>query len=524
MTRKFQEGGQLQAIVEKVQEAAKGSPEALQFVLQVASDDETMGVIAENSPELAQAIAEIVTAVQGGEEEEGAEEPPLLDDEVPVSKRGGTLKKKKNNKIKKACKGRKFSAGGDVVLPRNAHGQTWSSSKQSTTVFAKGGKPCGCTKLHKVGGRIVETDCEGRLIPKNGFGSDFLGGLIDGVGTVAGGIARYGQGLYGGLREGWGHVQNAFGGDGRVNVAVGQALQRTAPQTYSKVNSAVDKFGADVSSAVRAVTHYTSPTLGYMWDKKYGYYDPNTGDRVDPNGAHHSEIITFDPQQKENQRTSWGPGREGTWGNSGYTYDKAIMLQKMLKAEGLYDGPIDGKFGPKSLEALEKHKANLADQTPGNGGNGGKGNSTPNVTTPEAEEVPVVKKEEPLKGKYYDYGVRYKKDDEGNVVEDWENSEATSQDVRRAVNAHNRAAGFDERAARRAAVPIGQRNAAYYQAQAQSRAKQRQARRDIKAWERGQRNASTAALLNDVEAAQYDQWGGILYRNGGAIDYGRWFN
>lgn len=165
LAKKFQEGGQLQMIADKIPAAAKGDPEALQLISQVSADPEVMDMIEQNAPQLAQAIEAIVSALEGTTEGSAEmvedEEPPLMEDEVPTDKRGGVLKKgKKSKKAKKLCKGRKL-AEGDVVLPRNAHGQTWSTSKSSTTVFEKGGCPC---KLHRIGGKIVTVDCMGRIV------------------------------------------------------------------------------------------------------------------------------------------------------------------------------------------------------------------------------------------------------------------------------------------------------------------------------------------------------------------------
>lgn len=38
---------------------------------------------------------------------------------------------------------------------------------------------------------------------------------------------------------------------------------------------------------------------------------------------------------------------------NGYTYDEALALQKQLKSEGLYDGNLDGLYGPETDQALK---------------------------------------------------------------------------------------------------------------------------------------------------------------------------
>ena len=38
---------------------------------------------------------------------------------------------------------------------------------------------------------------------------------------------------------------------------------------------------------------------------------------------------------------------------NGYTYDEVLALQKQLKSEGLYDGNLDGIYGPETDKALK---------------------------------------------------------------------------------------------------------------------------------------------------------------------------
>ena len=85
------------------------------------------------------------------------EEGDTLDNwEDPLSvKCGGKAKK-----VKKGENG--------VQLPKGAHGQTWSRSTSSTTVFSKGGKQCPCA-LKRIGGKIVNVDtCTGLPVHKQG--------------------------------------------------------------------------------------------------------------------------------------------------------------------------------------------------------------------------------------------------------------------------------------------------------------------------------------------------------------------
>lgn len=74
-----------------------------------------------------------------------------------------SLSVKCGGKAKKVKKGEN-----GVQLPEGAHGQTWSRSTSSTTVFSKGGKQCPCA-LKRIGGKIINVDtCTGLPIHKQG--------------------------------------------------------------------------------------------------------------------------------------------------------------------------------------------------------------------------------------------------------------------------------------------------------------------------------------------------------------------
>lgn len=75
--------------------------------------------------------------------------------EIAEEKCGGKAKKVKKGEV-------------GVRLPEGAHGQTWSKSTSSTTVFSKGGKQCPCA-LKRIGGKIVTVDtCTGLPVHKQG--------------------------------------------------------------------------------------------------------------------------------------------------------------------------------------------------------------------------------------------------------------------------------------------------------------------------------------------------------------------
>lgn len=73
--------------------------------------------------------------------------------------------------VKCGGKAKKVKKGENgIQLPKGAHGQTWSRSTSSTTVFSKGGKQCPCA-LKRIGGKIVTVDtCTGLPAHKNGGG------------------------------------------------------------------------------------------------------------------------------------------------------------------------------------------------------------------------------------------------------------------------------------------------------------------------------------------------------------------
>lgn len=181
-------------IVQIIEAAKKGDEQALKVVAlikqltQSNSDQAEEGAEEENTEVMkcgGKVRAKMKAKKSAEKKEEGGE--------IPEEKCGGTAKKmrkvackakkceegdkltdtqkfllgaKCGCKVKKAKKVKKGENG--VQLPEGAHGQTWSKSTSSTTVFSKGGKQCPCA-LKRIGGKIVTVDtCTGLPIHKQG--------------------------------------------------------------------------------------------------------------------------------------------------------------------------------------------------------------------------------------------------------------------------------------------------------------------------------------------------------------------
>lgn len=133
----LQQGGQAPSIEEQVaslvQAAMQGDQQANDQINQI------MQAAQQGDPK-AQQLAQLIQQVAQKLQAQGGEQPSAM-------KCGGKVRAK----IKKACGGKKMEKGGEALVKKEA----------------KGGKPCPCT-LHKVGGKLVEVDCNGIPVAKNG--------------------------------------------------------------------------------------------------------------------------------------------------------------------------------------------------------------------------------------------------------------------------------------------------------------------------------------------------------------------
>lgn len=142
----LQQGGQTPSIEEQVaslvQAAIQGDRQANDQINQIMQ-------AAEQGDQKAQQLAQLIQQVA-----------QKLQDELPEAmKCGGKVRSKMKKacggkvkaKVKKASCGKKMEKGGETPIKKEA----------------KGGKPCPCT-LHKVGGKLIEIDCNGIPVAKNG--------------------------------------------------------------------------------------------------------------------------------------------------------------------------------------------------------------------------------------------------------------------------------------------------------------------------------------------------------------------
>lgn len=339
---------------------------------------------------------------------------------------------------------------------------------------------CGC-QLKKVGGRLIEVDsCTGLPIHRNGakiqqywIGGNVIRGLGDAVGSIAGRVAEAG-------REGWGYLQRGVGtaaqavtGGERGNELVrrGQENIDGAATIGAKVNSAVDNFsqkaGDTFDSVQRGVRNFV-PVVGWAanaidrkLDERFGNYDATTGNMVTPDGTVVKQVVT--PRYEDQQ--------------------KAAQQQ------------------------IEQSNAMMG--------------SRPDVTlsTNNPEPEPINEIAAPAvapTGRYSKYGVQYKADDAGNIVEDWDNTQVSNRDVRRAAIADNRAAFRDNRSQIRNS---GMSFAQQQEALRQQRQARRQANQDARTWSRSQQGAYDQSRMADI-AANVTGYN----RNGGQLNYANYLN
>lgn len=142
----LQQGGQTLSIEEQVtslvQAAIQGDRQANDQINQIMQ-------AAEQGDQKAQQLAQLIQQVAQ----------KLQTEQPEAMKCGGKVRSKMKKacggkvkaKVKKASCGKKMEKGGETPIKKEA----------------KGGKPCPCT-LHKVGGKLIEVDCNGIPVAKNG--------------------------------------------------------------------------------------------------------------------------------------------------------------------------------------------------------------------------------------------------------------------------------------------------------------------------------------------------------------------
>lgn len=446
----------------------------------------------EDAVQLFEAIQEIAQELADTQENQVAQ--------AEIAKCGTKIKKR-------ACGGKATKKATKKVSVKKCGGKSPRKALMGAPM-----KKCGCgTRLHKVGGRIVETDCYGRPVPKAllGWGiNNLVRAVGDGIGTLAGKAHEYGQKAIGAGQQMIGGAAQALtnGQRGAGWVQAGADKRATARTAGARTNRVIDEAAAHAGNMANAGVVAGQTIINPLWGaaaaasdvaagKLIGNYNPVTGNRTqnflpnsedaEPNGT---VMVTSTPVA-----TQYVPNAVKV----ATTAQTAVPNAVLSTVPNVVQGTVSNQ-PPKMEDEVEPTEDTL-------------------------ESVAATQKT-PVQSKYSKYGVAYKPGEDGTPVEDWENSNVTSQEVARQIRANNRQAGYEERAARRAAVPIGMRNRAYYEAQRDSMRQQREANRQARKWDRSQRAANATALMDKVQTATYDKRGGYLFRNGGTIDYGKWFN
>lgn len=326
---------------------------------------------------------------------------------------------------------------------------------------------CGC-QLKRVGGRLIEVDgCTGLPIHKNGakiqqywFGGNVIRGLGDAIGSIAGRVTEAGRAGWGHLQRGIGTAAQAVTGGERGNgfVRRGQEDIDQAAASGARVNSAVDNFSQKAGDAFddvqRGVRNFI-PGVGWAlnaadsyMDEKVGNYDATTGNVVTSDGRVKSVVTP--------------------------RYDD----QKRASAEQL---------------AMSTRPDETVAVAPG-----------AEPITPVVPSTP-----QPVTGRYSKYGMQYTTDASGNAVEDWDNTQLSNKDIRRAAIADNRANYRDNRAQiRQSGMSLAQQEAML----SEQRKARRQANKEARQWSRAQQGAFDASRTSAITPgmASYNHNGGLL--------------
>ena len=252
-------------------------------------------------------------------------------------------------KIKKACSGKKMEKGGEAPIKKEA----------------KGEKPCPCT-LHKVGGKLIEVDCNGVPVAKNGAVLKAQLGWKVPVDTgkpaymydleahrdpLLDGIIAYkslqdkqkAEAAAQARAQKQKEFENTFVGGG-INYGRKNPFQVVRESMTPKEQSAYNPY-AELQQSLAA--------------KRQAALTEQAKERVAAQAAASAPQTT--------QKNTFGTGKQGKFG--GLTYDEALARQNEMlaaKAQGfnvdLGRWGADGKWGNQSRSEWERYQQWKADQ------------------------------------------------------------------------------------------------------------------------------------------------------------------
>lgn len=335
----LQQGGQTPSIEEQVaslvQAAIQGDQQANDQINQIMQ-------AAEQGDQKAQQLAQLIQQVAQ----------KLQDERPEAMKCGGKVRSKMKKacggkvkaKVKKASCGKKMEKGGETPIKKEA----------------KGGKPCPCT-LHKVGGKLIEVDCNGIPVAKNG--TKIVYSQTPATNTA-----------------GWLLVPQT-----QTNILDPHKYEdpllnhQYEYQRYSKQKQAEEKRKQEMADSEAWRNSFNAGGINYngklpnfyttnamkkeplpnIWIQNAENYNKQAKEYATQKlNEQYPKLI----QKKEQPQTTWrdtfGAGKSGKFG--GLTYDEAIARQKeMAAAQGFNAnfGKQDGMWGQKSKAEWERYQA-----------------------------------------------------------------------------------------------------------------------------------------------------------------------
>lgn len=247
-------------------------------------------------------------------------------------------------KVKKAKCGKKMEKGGETPIKKEA----------------KGGKPCPCT-LHKVGGKLIEVDCNGIPVAKNGAVLYAKPGNQLPPATASEGVKNYMTAKP--ISKAMTFSDQWFGDLGKAFVNKMNNWQQNLQQKNPDFWGASASVKKEVTSNEPVVE---SPEwLAQQRKNQQAHYQT-------PEGQAEAEAARKAQEEAARiaairERNTFGAGKQGKFG--GLTYDEALARQnEMLAAKDqgfnvdLGRWGTDGKWGNQSRSEWERYQQWKADQ------------------------------------------------------------------------------------------------------------------------------------------------------------------
>lgn len=285
-----------------------------------------------------------------------------MDNFIEYYKCGGKTKTPSKPKKVKSC------ACGSKIKKSNASKKSTKSAKLKIAAKGMKMKGCGCgSKLYRVGGRIVEMDCNNIIKAQTGASIDYtsVGAPID---------YAYGprfSGKYNGYTYDEGlNIQKMLASAGyNVGVLDGKVGKKTldALKKYENDFKSGENYDNIMNPKRININEYNEgegTTLQKFLKDYKGVYNGNLDDIYGPKTDKALKIDMYNIISKytdPNYNALWsGIGKPQQSSSVKKGSQEVMEIQKRLKRNGYDPGPIDGIMGPKTRKALELEKQDNA--------------------------------------------------------------------------------------------------------------------------------------------------------------------